>query len=190
MLQLPESLAEQPKYWLYLLPLGLFCVLLVFFFFSLRLNPRLVPSPLIDQPVPQFSLPKLGEPKQLFRQTALQQQISLLNVWATWCVSCRQEHPILMKIAASREVPLYGLFYKDDPAKGIAWLKNYGNPYQANAVDIDGKAGIEWGTYGTPETFLIDSAGIIRHKHIGPLSWHDWQNTLLPMIESLRNDNT
>lgn len=130
---------------MYLPPLGLFGFLMVFFFVGLKLDPRLVPSPLIGQPVPEFSLPRLGESGQLFRQTDLQGEISLFNVWATWCVSCRHEHPILMRIAASGQVPLYGLFYKDEPDKGMAWLKQHGDPYHANAVDQDGRVGIEWG---------------------------------------------
>jgi cytochrome c biogenesis protein CcmG, thiol:disulfide interchange protein DsbE len=180
---------SKPKYWVYLLPLGLFAVMMVFFFFGLGLNPRLIPSPLIGQAAPAFSLPKLSNPNEIIQQTDFQGEISLLNIWATWCTSCRQEHPVLMKIAASKEVPIYGLYYKDEPANGVVWLKDYGNPYRENAVDVDGKVGIEWGAYGTPETFLIDQKGIIRHKHVGPISWHDWQTTLLPMINSLRNNN-
>lgn len=180
---------QKPKRWLYLMPLGIFAVLMVFFFVGLGLNPRLIPSPLIGQAAPEFSLPKLSNPNEQIQQTDLHGKVSLLNIWATWCTSCRQEHPVLMKIASSKEVPIYGLYYKDDPANATVWLKDYGNPYLENAVDYDGKVGIEWGAYGTPETFIIDQAGIIRYKHVGPISWHDWQNTLLPMINSLRNSN-
>jgi cytochrome c biogenesis protein CcmG/thiol:disulfide interchange protein DsbE len=183
------SLEQRPKHWVYLLPLGLFAVLMVFFFFGLGLNPRLIPSPLIGQSAPAFSLPKLSNPDELIQHTDLKGEVSLLNIWATWCTSCRQEHPVLMKIAQSKEVPIYGLYYKDVPAQGVVWLQNYGDPYRENAVDEDGKVGIEWGAYGTPETFLIDQEGIIRYKHVGPISWHDWETTFLPMINSLRNNN-
>jgi cytochrome c biogenesis protein CcmG, thiol:disulfide interchange protein DsbE len=183
------SQENKPKRWIYLLPLGLFAVLMVFFFFGLGLNPRLIPSPLIGQSAPEFSLPKLSNPDELIQHTDLKGEVSLLNIWATWCTSCRQEHPVLMKIAESKEVPIYGLYYKDVPAQGVVWLQNYGDPYRENAVDEDGKVGIEWGAYGTPETFLIDQKGIIRYKHVGPISWHDWETTLLPMINSLRNNN-
>ena len=185
--QTPE--VQKPKRWVYLMPLGLFVVLMVFFFYGLGLNPRLIPSPLIGQPTPEFALPKLSNPEELFQQTDLKGEVSLLNIWATWCTSCRQEHPVLMKIAESKQVPIYGLYYKDDPALGVSWLNDYGNPYQENAVDVDGKVGIEWGAYGTLETFVIDQQGIIRHKHVGPISWHEWENELLPLINSLRNNN-
>ena len=181
---LPE---QKPKRWLYLLPLGIFGILMVFFFVGLGLNPRLLPSPLIGQAAPEFSLPKLSNPNEVIQQTDLQGKVSLLNIWATWCTSCRQEHPVLMEIAASKEVPIYGLYYKDDPASGVVWLQDYGNPYLENAVDLDGRVGIEWGAYGTPETFIIDQEGIIHYKHVGPMSWHDWETTLLPMVNSLRN---
>ncbi len=180
---------QKPKRWVYLLPLGLFVVLMVFFFYGLGLNPRLIPSPLIGQPTPEFALPKLSNPDELFKQTNLKGEVSLLNIWATWCTSCRQEHPVLMKIAKSNEVPIYGLYYKDVPELGVNWLKKYGNPYRENAVDEDGKVGIEWGAYGTPETFVIDQQGIIRHKHVGPISWHEWETELLPLINALRNKN-
>ena len=180
---------QKPKRWVYLLPLGLFVVLMVFFFYGLGLNPRLIPSPLIGQPTPEFALPKLSNPDELFKQTNLKGEVSLLNIWATWCTSCRQEHPVLMKIAKSNEVPIYGLYYKDVPELGVNWLKKYGNPYRENAVDEDGKVGIEWGAYGTPETFVIDQQGIIRHKHVGPISWHEWETKLLPLVNALRNKN-
>ncbi|MBL1140852.1 MAG: DsbE family thiol:disulfide interchange protein [Proteobacteria bacterium] len=184
---LPQE--QKPKLWVYLLPLGLFGVLMIFFFFGLGLNPRLLPSPLIGQPAPDFSLPKLSNPDETIQNVDLTGEVSLLNIWATWCTSCRQEHPVLMKIAESKEVPIHGLYYKDQPALGIEWLNNYGNPYYDNAVDMDGKVGIEWGAYGTPETFVIDQEGIIRYKHVGPISWHDWQTTLLPLINLLKNNN-
>ena len=183
----PEPRVSRPGRWIYLLPLGILLLLVLLFYFGLGLNPRLVPSPLIGQAVPQFSLPALKNTNEVFTQSTLEREISLLNVWATWCVSCKREHPTLMKIAATNEVPVYGLLYKDEPYKAVQWLEKRGDPYRANAVDADGKAGIEWGVYGTPETFVIDGLGIIRYKHIGPISWQDWKTILLPLVRSLRN---
>ena len=182
----PESRSGRQKIWIYLTPLCVLLLLVLLFYSGLGLNPRLVPSPLIGKPVPEFSLPRLKNSDDIFMQSTLQREVSLLNIWATWCVSCRQEHPTLMKIAASAEVPVYGLLYKDEPAKAVQWLEDRGDPYRANAVDADGKAAIEWGGYGTPETFVIDARGIIRYKHIGPMNWHDWETILLPLIRSLR----
>ena len=182
----PEARPGRQKVWIYLLPLSVLLLLVVVFYFGLGLNPRLVPSPLIGRPVPEFSLPRLNNADGAFMQSTLQREVSLLNIWATWCVSCRQEHPTLMKIAASDQVPVYGLLYKDEPAKAVQWLQERGDPYRANAVDADGKVAIEWGVYGTPETFVIDAQGIIRYKHIGPMSWNDWETVILPLIRSLR----
>ena len=184
---LPEAGSGRRKAWIYFLPLSVLLLLVLVFYFGLGLNPRLVPSPLIGQPVPEFSLPRLDNTDNAFMQSALQREVSLLNIWATWCVSCRQEHPTLMKIAASDEVPVYGLLYKDEPAKAAQWLQNRGDPYRANAVDADGRVAIEWGVYGTPETFVIDARGIIRYKHVGPISWDDWETVILPLIRSLRS---
>ncbi len=186
MSQPAEVQNAKPKRWVYLLPLLILSGLMVVFYIGLDLNPRLLPSPLIDKPVPIFTLPRLSKPDELMKQTDLQGEVSLLNIWATWCVSCRYEHPVLMKIATSEIVPIFGLFYKDEPVKGIAWLKDYGDPYIANAVDLDGKIAIDLGLYGAPETFIIDEKGIIRYKHVGPITWEHWQNILLPKIESLR----
>ena len=189
MSQPADRLADKPRRMVYLLPLAIFIALVVLFFIGLGLNPKLIPSPLIGKPTPAFSLPKLHKPDELLQHTDLHGEVSLLNIWATWCPSCKQEHPILMQIAKTKEVPIYGLYYKDDPQLGVEWLQQYGNPYLANAVDVDGRVGIEWGAYGTPETFIIDQQGIIRYKHVGPVSWQDWQQTLLPKIKGLREDS-
>lgn len=183
---LPESRSGRQKVWIYFLPLSVLLLLVLVFYFGLGLNPRLVPSPLIGQPVPEFSLPRLENTDNVFMQSTLHKEVSLLNIWATWCVSCRQEHPTLMKIAASDEAPVYGLLYKDEPANATQWLQSRGDPYRANAVDADGRVAIEWGVYGTPETFVIDAQGIIRHKHVGPMNWDDWETVILPLIRSLK----
>ncbi|MBT7950476.1 MAG: DsbE family thiol:disulfide interchange protein [Gammaproteobacteria bacterium] len=186
MSQPTEDPKEKPKRWIYIIPLVLFSVLMIVFFIGLGLNPRLLPSPLIDQPAPGFNLARLKAPDEMISQDVLKGEPSLLNIWATWCVSCRVEHPVLMKIAASKEVPIFGLFYKDERSKGLAWLKDYGDPYVASGMDLDGKIAIDWGLYGAPETFVIDKDGVIRYKHVGPITWDDWQNILLPKIKSLR----
>ena len=183
---LSEAHRHERWRWPYLLPLVLCMLLILLFYKGLAVNPARVPSPLIGKPVPQFSLPRLQDVGRPFEQSELQQQPSLLNVWATWCATCKQEHPVLLRIAATGELPVYGLLYKDEPNRALAWLDAVGNPYQANAVDAAGRTAIEWGVYGTPETFLIDAGGIIRHKHTGPISWRDWEETLLPLARALQ----
>lgn len=179
----------RPSYWLYCIPVALFFMLAAFLYLGLGSNPRLIPSPLIGKTIPDFSLPKLREPDQFLQAGDLKGDINLFNIWATWCVSCRREHPVLMAIAASKEVNIYGLFYKDEPELGENWLDKHGDPYQANVIDIDGRIGIDFGVYGTPETFIIDKQGIVRHKHTGPLSWDDWQQVLLPIIKGLQQES-
>lgn len=169
----------------FLLPLAVFCVLVVFLGVGLGLNPREVPSPLIGKPAPMFKLPQLHEGGKTISQRDLLGQVWLLNVWASWCVSCRQEHPVLMELARSGAVPIYGLDYKDNREEGIAWLRQYGNPYVLSAVDAEGRIGIDYGVYGVPETFLIDKTGVIRHKHIGPLTPEVVQKKLMPLLKEL-----
>ncbi len=169
-----------------LIPLGIFLALLVLLGVGLGLNPRLVPSPLIDQPAPAFQLPTLKDPTQQFSNGDLQGKVSLLNVWATWCVSCRQEHQVLMDLARSGQVDIYGLNYKDQRAEAIRWLQRLGDPYLASAYDEDGRVGIDWGVYGTPETFVVDTNGTIRYKHIGPLTYQDVQDKILPLVRELK----
>lgn len=170
----------------YLVPLGIFIALAVFLAVGLRLDPKLVPSPLVGKPAPKFELTELRDPESTISQEDLKGKVSLLNVWATWCVSCRAEHPILMEMADQELVEIYGLNYKDSRLDAQRWLQRYGDPYVANAFDPEGQVGIEWGVYGTPETFLIDQAGIIRYKHVGPISSEVLEQKLLPMINELR----
>ena len=172
----------------YILPVVLFFVLFGFLFVGLYKDPSEVPSPLINKPVPQFTLPLLAEPENTFSNENLLGKVSLLNVWATWCFACKQEHPVLNELANMKVVPIYGLNYKDERSKAKQYLTGFGNPYTANAVDETGRVAIEWGVYGAPETFVIDKKGIIRHKHIGPLTWQDVQKTLLPLFEKLQNE--
>ncbi len=170
----------------YLVPLAIFIVLVIFLGVGLKMDPREVPSPLIGKPAPRFSLPQVVDADQAISSEALKGQVSLLNVWASWCASCRQEHPLLLDLARRNVVAIYGLNYKDQREDALAWLAQFGNPYQTSAFDADGKIGIDWGVYGVPETFLIDRQGIIRYKQTGPLTEAIIQEKLLPLIEELQ----
>ena len=176
-----------PPFVRYLTPLVLFLALAALLYRGLALNPREVPSPLIGKPAPEFTLPELKDTSRQLSHTDFQGKVSLLNVWATWCVSCRAEHPLLMQLAR-QGVTIYGLDYKDNREDAKRWLQRFGDPYVANAFDADGRVGIDWGVYGTPETFVIDQHGIIRHKHIGPLTEEAIQREILPLIQKLKED--
>ncbi len=173
----------------YLVPIAFFLVLAGFLLVGLNRDPSIVPSPLIDAPVPSFSLPRLGE-AEVFTDRELLGKVSLLNVWASWCRACLQEHPLLLDLVRSNVVPIYGLNYKDTESEATRYLTNYGNPYLANAFDETGRVGIEWGVYGVPETFLIDDKGIVRYKHIGPLTREALESKVLPMIRQLKNETS
>ncbi|MFA5628036.1 MAG: DsbE family thiol:disulfide interchange protein [Thiohalomonadaceae bacterium] len=171
----------------FILPLVVFTALIVLFAIGLNLNPREVPSPLIDKPAPSFDLPQVQQAElRLTRDALTQHPVSLLNVWASWCVACRQEHPFLMELARSKEVPIYGLNYKDERDDAVAWLQRFGDPYLVSGFDHDGRVGIDWGVYGVPETFIVDAQGTIRYKHIGPLSPQVWKEKLEPVVRQLQ----
>ena len=173
----------------YLLPLGIFALMIALFAVGLQLNPREVPSPLIGKPAPVFEVARLDDPEQTFSSTLLQgQPVSLFNVWASWCTSCRQEHPFLMELARRGAVPVYGLNYKDKRHDAMNWLNRGGNPYLAIAFDPEGRVGLDWGVYAVPETFVVDGNGIVRYKHIGPLSPKVWQEKIQPIIEQIRSE--
>ena len=169
----------------YAIPLGLFLLLAVLLGVGLTLNPREVPSPLIDKPAPTFSLPQLHAQDQAFTPKDMQGKVWLLNVWASWCVSCRDEHPVLMELAKMNVVPIVGLNHKDKRDEGIAWLKQFGNPYLLSAFDSAGKVGIDYGVYGVPESFLIDKQGVIRYKRIGIVTPDVVRDTILPLVQEL-----
>jgi cytochrome c biogenesis protein CcmG/thiol:disulfide interchange protein DsbE len=169
----------------YLWPLGIFVVLVVFLGIGLTLNPREVPSPLVGKPAPPFELPRLHQPDQKFSPAEMKGKVWLLNVWASWCVSCREEHPVLVDLARSKSVPLYGLNYKDPRDDALRWLKQFGDPYDMSVADLDGRIGIDYGVYGVPETYVIDKAGIIRYKHIGPVNSEVLKKTVMPLIAEL-----
>lgn len=173
----------------YLVPVILFFVLVCFLYIGLYKDPSEVPSPLIGKPAPQFSLPTLNN-SNTFTEKEFVGKVSILNVWATWCYACKQEHPVLNELAGRKVVPIYGLNYKDNASDANQYLEKYGNPFAANAFDESGRVGIEWGVYGAPETFLIDKKGIIRYKHIGPLTYDDVEKTILPKIRQLQNETS
>jgi len=170
----------------FLLPLAIFIVLVGFLAVGLRLNPREVPSPLIGKQVPSFRLPQLHASDKFIAAEDMRGKVWLLNVWASWCVSCRQEHPVLINLDRQKKIAIVGLNYKDDRTAAIAWLKQHGgDPYLVSAADTDGRVGIDFGVYGVPETFLIDKQGVIRHKHIGPVTEEALRTTILPLAEQL-----
>ncbi len=171
----------------FLLPLGIFVGLLVFLGIGLRLNPREIPSPFIGKPAPAFTLAQLHEPEKNFSPKDMEGQVWLLNVWASWCVSCRVEHPVLIDFAKANLVPIVGLNYKDGRDDGIQWLRELGNPYRVSAFDRDGRVGIDYGVYGVPETFVIDKKGVIRMKYTGPLTPEAITTKLMPLIKKLKN---
>jgi len=169
----------------FLLPLGIFIVLVVFLGIGLNRNPREVPSPLIDKPAPAFQVPQLHEPAKTISQKDMLGKVWLFNVWASWCVSCRQEHPVLVELSKKNVVPIVGLNYKDGREDGMKWLQDWGNPYVLSAFDQDGRVGIDYGVYGVPETFVVDKSGTIRYKHIGPLTQDVVEKKLLPLVQEL-----
>jgi cytochrome c biogenesis protein CcmG/thiol:disulfide interchange protein DsbE len=170
----------------YLVPLGIFLVLVAFLYRGLSLDPKLVPSPLVGKPMPAFTLTRLQDPNATISDTDIKGKVALLNIWATWCVSCRAEHEVLLELARTGKVDIYGLNYKDERAAAQQWLRQLGDPYVANAFDDTGRVGINWGVYGAPETFVIDSQGIIRHKHIGPLTTEVINEEILPLVAKLQ----
>ena len=166
----------------FIVPIIGFAVLVAVLAVGLTRDPTFVPSPLIGKPVPAFELPRLREPESVLTDADLRGQYSVVNVWGTWCVGCRQEHPVLNQIAAQGEVPIYGLNWKDDNQFALGWLEQLGNPYTATAVDADGRVAIDWGVYGAPETFLISPEGIILYRHIAPLTMEIWEQEFLSRI--------
>lgn len=170
----------------FLIPLAVFVVMVVFLGRGLVLNPSEVPSPLIDKPAPRIDLSALHNPGARFKSDEMLGQVWLLNVWASWCVSCRQEHPVLVDLARRHIVPIYGLNYKDTRPDAVRWLRERGNPYDISAFDNDGRVGMDYGVYGVPETYIIDKKGIIRYKQIGPISPSVLADQILPLIQRLQ----
>ena len=173
------------KYLKFLIPMGIFLVLVLFLGAGLKLDPKEVPSPLIGKPAPAFALARLDDPAQTIRRDDLLGQVWMLNVWASWCVACREEHPLLVEFAKSKMLPIYGLNYKDQPAAGQKWLRDFGNPYKASLTDLDGRVGIDFGVYGVPETFIIDRQGVVRFKQIGPVTPEVIRTKIEPLVRQL-----
>ncbi len=174
---------------IYIVPIVIFAAVALALATGLTLRPDIVPSALIDKPVPVFSLPGLGAKdggaKDGFSSADLRGRVSLVNVFASWCIPCRAEHPLLMRLANQERLAIFGLNYKDKPSDARAWIKKLGNPYRRIGVDPKGRVAIDWGVYGVPETFVIGPKGRIRYKHVGALKARDVDDVILPIIEKL-----
>jgi cytochrome c biogenesis protein CcmG/thiol:disulfide interchange protein DsbE len=168
------------------LPLAAFLALALLLARGLQLDPKALPSALIDRPLPEFSLPVLGN-DQLVTRREVVGEVALFNVWATWCISCRVEHPYLGQLA-SQGVPIYGINYKDDDADAIKWLQQLGDPYRLSIVDAEGSLGLDLGVYGAPETYVVDREGIIRYRHVGVIDERVWSEILEPIVTELRSE--
>lgn len=169
----------------YGLVIALFAAIGILLWYGLRLDPRKIPSPLVGKPLPAFQLATVADAKRVVSNESLRGRVYLLNVWASWCVACRQEHPLLNQLAQQKLVSIIGLNYKDKREDARGWLANLGNPYEMSLTDLDGRVGIELGVYGVPETFVIDKAGVIRYKHIGPITPEVWGNIIEPKLREL-----
>ncbi|HEV7396697.1 MAG TPA: DsbE family thiol:disulfide interchange protein [Pyrinomonadaceae bacterium] len=169
----------------YLIPLVLFIGLVGFLAIGLSRDPHEVPSPLINKPAPAFQLAQLHEPDKKFSAEEMRGKVWLLNVWASWCVSCREEHPVLVELSRRNIVPVYGLNWKDQREDAISWLSELGNPYALSVSDVDGRVAIDYGVYGAPETYLIDKNGVIRFKQIGPIDRTTLDTKILPLVAEL-----
>lgn len=171
------------------LPLLLFIVLVVFLSIGLTKDPRELPSALIGKPSPGFNLPQLYQPQQRFNAQSLQGKVWILNVWASWCVSCRAEHEMLKQMVARHSVMLIGLNYKDQPQDAQQYLRQHGDPYQQILSDVDGRVGIDWGVSAVPETFVVDKHGIVRYKHTGPVTYQSLQEIFFPLLKQLESQS-
>jgi cytochrome c biogenesis protein CcmG, thiol:disulfide interchange protein DsbE len=168
--------------WRFIVPVGLFAALLAFFYVGLGRDKETLPSPLIGKMAPAFELSRVEDTSQQVSTNEFAGRMYVLNVWATWCVGCRQEHGTLLEIARRNVVPIVGLDWKDELPLAQRWLSELGNPYVATAFDAEGRVAIDWGVYGAPETFLVDANGKVVHKHIGPLSIEAWDRDFMPKI--------
>lgn len=170
----------------FLVPFAIFAVLVAFLAIGLNLKPREVPSPLIDKPAPAFQLGQLHDPARTLTPADMKGKVWLLNVWGSWCVSCRQEHPLLVELGKANVVPIVGLNWKDSREAALKWLEQLGDPYTVSIVDADGRVAIDYGVYGAPETYVIDRDGVIRYKQIGPISPEILTDRILPLVRKLQ----
>ncbi|WP_153916424.1 DsbE family thiol:disulfide interchange protein [Shewanella sp. TC10] len=168
------------------IPLVLFLGMGVFLYQGLFLNPQQLDSALEGKPVPAFQLERLETPGEMLTQENLKGEVSLINVWATWCPACKYEHPFLMMLARKNILPIYGVNYRDERAPAIRELSREGDPYAINIFDKDGRLGLDLGVYGAPESFIVDHNGIIRFRYAGPIDRNVWSETLFPMIQQLQ----
>jgi cytochrome c biogenesis protein CcmG/thiol:disulfide interchange protein DsbE len=169
----------------FVVPLVVFVLMVGLLGYGLRLDPKLVPSPLIDKQAPPFSLAMLEQPERQLSTADMVGQVWILNVWASWCVSCRAEHKVITALANRNLVSVVGLNYKDEPAAAERWLQQFGNPYTTSVMDLDGRVGIDWGVYGVPETFVIGADGLIKYKHIGPVTHESLEQKIMPVLKEL-----
>jgi cytochrome c biogenesis protein CcmG/thiol:disulfide interchange protein DsbE len=170
----------------FLWPLGVFVVIVVFLALGLGRDPREVPSPLVGKRAPDFSLPVLQDSAKRFAPAEMRGKVWMLNVWASWCAPCREEHPLLVSLAERKVLPILGLNYKDKGDDARAWLKRYGDPYLTTVADVEGRIAIDYGVYGVPETYVIDRDGVIRYKRVGPLTPEIVEGKILPLVKSLQ----
>ncbi len=176
----------------FVLPLGVFAALtltLAVYLYQIQFQGRVVsniPSALIDKPVPEFDLPPVRGNDTGLSSVDLGGKVTLVNFFASWCVACKVEHPLLNRLTTDDVVPVYGINYKDKPADARRWLDEFGDPYRRSGADLDGRVGIDWGVYGLPETFVVDRAGRIVYKHIGPINQRDWEEKIQPLVNRLR----
>ena len=170
--------------WLFVVPVLIFGLMAAVFYVGLGIDQKVLPSALIDEPIPKFDLPALPGHEQGLSSADLEGHVSLVNTFASWCLPCRAEHAVLNALSATKRVPIYGIDYKDKGEAGAAWIKTLGNPYAKVGAD-SGRVGIAWGVYGVPETFIVDRAGRIRYKHVGPLTQADVDRTILPLVARL-----
>lgn len=171
----------------FILPAAIFAVIAAFLLLGLKpgRDPREIPSPLIGKPAPAFELPQLANPQKTWTPASMQGKVWLLNVWASWCVPCLAEHPLLLQVARDGSLPVIGLNYKDEAGAATAWLAKHGNPYLEIVADRPGRTAFDYGVYGVPESFLIDRAGVIRFKHVGPLTPEVMSRKVMPMVREL-----
>ena len=177
--------APRSRLWIFLIPLAAFAVLAVFLGRGLSLNPREVPSPFIGKPAPTFTLPRLDDAAVSVKSADLTGKVWVLNVWASWCGPCRDEHPLWVEFSRRSKVPIVGLNYKDQRNNALPWLRQLGDPYVMSLSDLDGKVAIDWGVYGVPETFIIDRQGIVRFKHVGPITAELLRGKIEPLLKTL-----
>ena len=174
------------KFTRFTIPLVVFVLLVIFFWKGLGSDPRKIPSPLVGKTIPHFNQADIDMGAPIISDKVFQGNISILNVWATWCLACHQEHDVLLNLSHKSGIRVYGLNYKDTRDAAKAWLEKLGNPFVATIFDPEGKLALQFGVYGTPETFLIDEKGVIQHKHVGPLDKEMWNKTFVPLINKIR----